>query len=179
MYTGCAQAGLFLRDSFLRDVTLTWLENLHDFSNLSDKFPLNAMWHTWSLAAIFLYWMLAESDVTVAPSSTCMGLRKLPNFYRILQMGHSWGRYKNCRIFIEFCKWGTPGAVTQTVEFLQTGHPWGRYTNCRILTNGAPLGPLHKLSNFYRILQMGHPWGRYTNCRIFTNGAPLVSIHKL
>ena len=46
---------------------------------------------------------------------------KLSNFYRILQNGHPWGRYTNCRIFIAFYKMGTPGAVTQIVQFLQLG----------------------------------------------------------
>ena len=69
-------------------------------------------------------------------------------------MGHLWGRYTNCRIFIEFYKWDTSGAVTQTAQFLSN------------FTNGTPLEPLHKLSNFYQILQMGHLWDRYTNCRI-------------
>jgi hypothetical protein len=46
-------------------------------------------------------------------------LHKLSNFDRILQIGHPWGRYTNCRIFIEFYIWGALAAVTQTVQFLQ------------------------------------------------------------
>jgi hypothetical protein len=86
-------------------------------------------------------------------------LKEMPQFYnwvrytkhRILQAGYLWGRYINCRIFTEFYKLGTPGAVTQTIEFLPN------------FTNWAPLGPLHKLEFL-------------TN---FTNWAPLGPLHKL
>jgi len=39
------QAGLFLRDFFLRDFALTRLENLHQFLNLRDNVRFNAIWH--------------------------------------------------------------------------------------------------------------------------------------
>jgi len=62
------QAGLILPDFFLRDITLTQLENLHHFSNLHNNFWFNY----WSLAALVLCWRLRESDVTVTPSVTCV-----------------------------------------------------------------------------------------------------------
>ena len=109
-------------------------------------------------------------------------LHKLSNFYRILQIGHPWGRYTNRQNFIEFYKLGNPGAVTQTVEILSN------------FTNWAPLGPLHKLPNFYRIFKrgttgavpqtvkflsrfkMGYPCGRHTNCPIFTTGPVTLTV---
>ena len=107
---------------------------------------------------------------------------KQSNFYQILQIWHPWSRYTNCRISIEFYKFGTPGAVTQTVEFLSN------------FTNWAPLRPLHKLPNFYRIFKrgttgavpqtvkflsrfkMGYPCGRHTNCPIFTTGPVTLTV---
>ena len=64
------QGGLSLRNFFLCDFVLTWLENLHHFSNLRDLFGL-----TWSyldkLCPHFCK-RQAESDITVSPSVTCM-----------------------------------------------------------------------------------------------------------
>jgi len=62
------QAGLILPDFFLRDITLTQLENLHHFSNLHDNFWFNYR----SLAALVFCWSLTESDVTVTPSVMCV-----------------------------------------------------------------------------------------------------------
>jgi hypothetical protein len=45
------QGGLFLSDFFLHDFALMWLEALHDFSILCDKFHFNRIWHTRSIAA--------------------------------------------------------------------------------------------------------------------------------
>ena len=39
------QAGLFLRDIFLCDFSLTQPENLHHLSNLHDNLPFNVIWH--------------------------------------------------------------------------------------------------------------------------------------
>jgi hypothetical protein len=59
---------LVLRDFVLWDFALTQLENLHNFSNSSDDFRFNAIWHTRSVAAIMFCRRLEESDVTVTPS---------------------------------------------------------------------------------------------------------------
>jgi len=60
------QAGIVLSD-----FALTRLEDLQHFSNLSDNFRFNAIWHRRSVALI-LCSRLAEIDVTVTPSVTCM-----------------------------------------------------------------------------------------------------------
>jgi len=39
------QAGLILCDLFFHSFTLTWLENLHHFSNSQNNFQFNAIWH--------------------------------------------------------------------------------------------------------------------------------------
>jgi len=70
---------------FLHDFALTWLENLHHFFNLCDNVQSSTIWHgqyaiifnlTWcgihDPRLIVLFWRLAESDVTVTPSVTCM-----------------------------------------------------------------------------------------------------------
>jgi hypothetical protein len=58
------QAGVVLRDFFLWDFALMQFANLHRFSNLHDNFQFNAIWCTWSVAALIFYSQLAESDVT-------------------------------------------------------------------------------------------------------------------
>jgi len=50
------QAGLFLREFFLRDLILTRLVTLHNFSNLRDNLRFNAVWHTGSVVALVLCW---------------------------------------------------------------------------------------------------------------------------
>jgi len=47
-------------------------EYLHHFPNLCYNFRFNAIWHTRSVAALIFCRVLAESDVTVTPSVTCM-----------------------------------------------------------------------------------------------------------
>jgi len=47
------------------------LENLH-FLNLRDDFQLNTIWHKWSTSALIICRRLAESEVNVMPSITCM-----------------------------------------------------------------------------------------------------------
>ena len=42
--------------------------------NLCDNFPFNATWHRWSVHTIIFWRRLAESDVSVPPAATCMGL---------------------------------------------------------------------------------------------------------
>jgi hypothetical protein len=64
------QARLILCDSFLRDFTLTQLENLHHFLNLRDNFWFNAIWNRQSVVARIFCGRLAESDVTVTASVT-------------------------------------------------------------------------------------------------------------
>jgi hypothetical protein len=68
------EAGFILHDIFLCDFTLMWHKNLHHFFNLRDYFWSNAIWHRRSMAALVLCWRLAESDVTVMLSVTCMDL---------------------------------------------------------------------------------------------------------
>jgi hypothetical protein len=61
------QAGLVLHD-----FALTQLENLHHFSNLCDNFRFNMMWHRLFVATLIFCRRLAESDITVLLSVTCM-----------------------------------------------------------------------------------------------------------
>jgi hypothetical protein len=56
----------------LRDFALTWLENLHYFSNLCDNFRFNAIWHRRFVVMLLFCRRLAGSDVSVTPSVTCM-----------------------------------------------------------------------------------------------------------
>jgi hypothetical protein len=66
--TGRSHLTLFLFHNF----TLMQLENLNDFLNLRFIFQFNAIWYRRSMAALVMCWNLAESDVTVTPSVTCM-----------------------------------------------------------------------------------------------------------
>lgn len=66
------QAGLFLRELFLRDLILTRLATLHHFSNLRDNLRFNAVWRTRSVVTLVLCWELVESDDTITLSVTCM-----------------------------------------------------------------------------------------------------------
>ena len=50
-------------------------------------------------------------------------LPKLPNFYQILQMGHPWGRYTNCRIFTNGAPLGPLRKQSNFYHILETGHP--------------------------------------------------------
>ena len=54
------QAGLFLREFFLRDLILTRLVTLHHFSNLCDNLRFNAVWHTGLVVALVLCWGLVK-----------------------------------------------------------------------------------------------------------------------
>ena len=63
-----AQAGLVLRNFFLHDFALKWLENVHHFLHLSDNFQFNAIWHRQSMGTLVFCWRLAESAVTFMPS---------------------------------------------------------------------------------------------------------------
>jgi hypothetical protein len=65
------QAALILRDFFLYDFVLTWLEHLLHSSNLCDHFQFNAIWHRRSVAALVSCGRLAGSDGSVTPSVTC------------------------------------------------------------------------------------------------------------
>jgi len=56
---------------FLCNFVLMWLENLYHLSNLRDNVWFNAICHELNVAAV-LCWRLAESDVTVISSVTCM-----------------------------------------------------------------------------------------------------------
>jgi len=64
------QAGLILCDLFFHRFTLTWLENLHHFSNLRNNFQFNDTWHWWSMATFIFCRRLTEGDVTPTPSVT-------------------------------------------------------------------------------------------------------------
>ena len=44
IFSAQRQAGLFLHSFFLHDLSLTWLENLHHFSNLHTNVQYNAIW---------------------------------------------------------------------------------------------------------------------------------------
>lgn len=66
------QVGVVLRDFFLRDFASTRLENLHNFSNARDNFRFRTICHKQSLAALVVCWRLAESDITVKPTVTCV-----------------------------------------------------------------------------------------------------------
>jgi len=59
------QTGLALGNFFLGDFALTRLAYLHHFKNLGDIFRLTGL-------AYNLCWRLAESDVAVTPSVTCV-----------------------------------------------------------------------------------------------------------
>ena len=48
------------------------LENLHNFSNSCGNVQFNMIWHGWNVAALILCWRLAENNVTVMASVTCM-----------------------------------------------------------------------------------------------------------
>jgi len=56
----------------LSDFALMRFENLQVFSNSSDKFQFNAIWHRRSVTALILCSGLVEIDVTVTPSIMCM-----------------------------------------------------------------------------------------------------------
>jgi hypothetical protein len=67
----CA-GGLVLCDTFLHDFTLTWLENLHLFSNFHDNIQFHVIWNR-RFMAVFIYCRrLAESDIILMLSVTCM-----------------------------------------------------------------------------------------------------------
>ena len=66
------KASLFLRDFFLRDFPLKRCENLHHFSNLCDNAQFSSIGHIESVVTLVLCWRLAENDITVVPSVTCM-----------------------------------------------------------------------------------------------------------
>lgn len=66
------QAGLFLREFFLRDLILTRLATLHHFSNLRDNLRFKAVRHKPSVVTLVLGWGLEESDVTNMLSVTCV-----------------------------------------------------------------------------------------------------------
>ena len=63
---------LVLRNFILRDFAVTWLENLDHFSNLRNNFRFNAIWRRRSMAVLIICRRLAESDVTITLSVTCM-----------------------------------------------------------------------------------------------------------
>ena len=74
--TFTVQAGLILRNFFLHDFALKWLENVHHFLYLHDNFQFNAIWHGQSMGTLVFCRGLAESDVTFMPSVMCRdGLR--------------------------------------------------------------------------------------------------------
>jgi hypothetical protein len=66
------QAGLVLRNFFLHDFALKWLENVHLFLHLCDNFQFNVIWHRQSVGTLVFCPRLAESDVTFMPSVMCM-----------------------------------------------------------------------------------------------------------
>jgi hypothetical protein len=49
---------------------IIWLENLCCFLNLGNNFWFNAIWHKWPMAELNVCQRLAESDITVTPSTT-------------------------------------------------------------------------------------------------------------
>jgi hypothetical protein len=65
------QRGLILCDLFLRKFTLTWLKNLHHFSNWHN-FWFKVLWHSWSVTALISCKRLTGCDTTVLPSFMCM-----------------------------------------------------------------------------------------------------------
>jgi len=65
------QAGLVLRDIFLRDVSLTRLENFHHFPNGRSKFRFNVMWQRRPVAVLVLCWRLTEWRHCHAISHVC------------------------------------------------------------------------------------------------------------
>jgi len=62
------QAGLILCRFFFHDFSVTWLENLHCFSNLRNNFWFDAILHRLSLVILIFCRRLAESDVPIMPS---------------------------------------------------------------------------------------------------------------
>ena len=56
----------------MHNFALSQIENLHHLSNLHDNFRFNAIWHGQSMAALMFCKRLAESEVTVMPTVTCM-----------------------------------------------------------------------------------------------------------
>ena len=59
------QAGLVLRDLFLRHFALMWLENLHHLWNSRSNFRFNAVWRRQFVAALIFCRRLAESGVII------------------------------------------------------------------------------------------------------------------
>jgi len=66
------QGCLILCCFFFRNFALTWLANLHRFSNLCDNFWFDEILHRLSLVILIFCRRLAGSDVTVMPSVICM-----------------------------------------------------------------------------------------------------------
>jgi len=66
------KAGLILHEIFLCDFALMQLENLHHISNLCDNFRFNTIWHMRSVVTLITCRRLAESEISVMPSNTCM-----------------------------------------------------------------------------------------------------------
>jgi hypothetical protein len=67
------QVTLLLRDFVLHNFSLTWLQNSHNFLNLHDNLPFNAIWHRRPVAIVMFCRRLAGSNVTVTPSVVSMG----------------------------------------------------------------------------------------------------------
>ena len=65
------QANLILCEFYLRDFTLTSLENLHHLE-LRDNFQFNTIWHGRSVAALILCRRQARNDVNVTQSVMCV-----------------------------------------------------------------------------------------------------------
>jgi len=55
-YNCLVQICLFIRNFFLCDFALTWLENLCHFSNLRDHVRFNVIWHRWYAITFSLTW---------------------------------------------------------------------------------------------------------------------------
>jgi hypothetical protein len=68
------QASLFLRNFFfyLRCLAYRGLKFYTTSLIYAVIYRFIAIWHRLLVAALVLYWRLAESDVTVTPSFTCM-----------------------------------------------------------------------------------------------------------
>jgi len=68
----CIKAGLVLHDFILCNFAFMHFENLHHFSNLHNNFWFSAIRHRRSVSALIFCRRLADSDITVMPSVTCM-----------------------------------------------------------------------------------------------------------
>ena len=66
------KAGLVLCYFFTCDFAFTRLESLYHFSNSPHNVQFNTIWHRQSVAALIFCWRLAESNIIVTPSVTCI-----------------------------------------------------------------------------------------------------------